>query len=116
MELLVRDLSKSYARKTALSQVNFKLSAGVYGLLGPNGAGKTTLLHLLSGILLPSEGKVQWNGREIQSLGKRYRRILGFQPQEAALYPNFTPREFLSYMAAVKGMRMDQQKLNRGLV
>ena len=55
---------------------------------------------------------MQWNGCDIRTLEREYRKILGFQPQEPALYPNFTPREFLAYIAAVKGMKLDRKKLN----
>ncbi|MBQ6678409.1 MAG: ATP-binding cassette domain-containing protein [Lachnospiraceae bacterium] len=111
-ELSVCELTKQYPKKTALSGVSFTLAPGIFGLLGPNGAGKTTLMHLISGILAPTGGTVQWNGCDIRTLEREYRKILGFQPQEPALYPNFTPREFLAYIAAVKGMKLDRKQLN----
>ena len=119
MELTVSDLSKVYMQrewkfslkalkkpklieKQALSGVSFSLSDGLYGLLGPNGAGKSTLMKIMAGILLPDGGKVAWNGEEILSLGRTYRRILGFMPQQQGLYSGFSGRRFLDYMCALK--------------
>lgn len=119
MELRISNLSKTYTlkkhrlsikaigkpkitKKAALSDVSFSLSEGFYGLLGPNGAGKSTLMKIVSGILLPDKGTVLWNGQEIISLGKKYRSILGFMPQQQGLYSGFTGKRFLDYICALK--------------
>lgn len=100
--LEVQNLSKSYKGKKALFPINFTLTAGVYALLGPNGAGKSTLINLLTDNLKPDTGCVLWNGQPISKLGRQYRRILGFMPQQQGLYDEFTGRRFLSYIAALK--------------
>lgn len=113
MELQVEKLSKQYKDKQALSDVSFTLTPGVYGLLGPNGAGKTTLVNIIAGILPATRGTVMWDGREIHGLGKKYREILGFQPQTPSLYRDFKAGEFLRYMAAVKGIRGSKVEIER---
>lgn len=102
--LEVQNLSKSYKGKQALSSVSFTLENGVYGLLGPNGAGKSTLINLLTDNLTPDSGSVLWEGQPISKLGRRYRDILGFMPQQQGIYDEFTGRRFLTYIAALKEM------------
>lgn len=112
MELTVEKLVKQYPKKRALDEVSFTLQEGVYGLLGPNGAGKTTLVNIIAGILQPTSGTVAWDGTDIRTLDWRYREILGFQPQMPSLYKTFRAREFLAYMAAVKGMKLSKKELD----
>lgn len=64
------------------------------GLLGPNGAGKTTLMNLMTGNLLPDEGCICLDGTDIQKLGIRYLKNIGFVPQQQNLYPTFTGKRF----------------------
>lgn len=97
-------ISKQYKEKKALEQVSLELENGIYGLLGPNGAGKSTLMNIITGNLKPSTGTVLWNHEDIQKLGKAYRSIIGYAPQQQGLYDTFTGRRFLAYMAALKGI------------
>ena len=112
MELLIENLTKQYPKKLALDHVSFSLNEGVYGLLGPNGAGKTTLVNIIAGILKPTDGRVLWDGKDIEVLDWRYRDVLGFQPQAPSLYKSFKAEEFLRYMAAVKGLKMSRKELD----
>ena len=112
MELLIENLTKQYPKKLALDHVSFSLNEGVYGLLGPNGAGKTTLVNIIAGILKPTDGRVLWDGEDIEALDWRYRDILGFQPQTPSLYKSFKADEFLRYMAAVKGLTLSRKELD----
>lgn len=105
MELRVENLTKVYGEKTALSGVSFTLERGVYGLLGPNGAGKSTLMQLITMNLKASSGEIYWNGIPIFASGAKFRSVLGYMPQEQAMYPSFTASEFLTYMAALHGMK-----------
>ncbi len=107
MELSVDRLTKQYGRKIAVDCVSAVLKPGVYGLLGENGAGKTTFMRMLCAILESTSGEVFLDGREIVSMGAEYRDILGYLPQEFGYYPNYTAREFLLYMAALKGISGD---------
>lgn len=107
MELRLENLSKYYSSKCAVDQVNLTLVPGLYGLLGANGAGKTTLMRMICGILKPTLGRIIFNGQPIAGLGEQYYSHLGYLPQDFGYYPDFTAREFMLYMAAVKGL--DQQ-------
>lgn len=111
----INGLTKIYAKSTAvfnrskntdavhaLDNVCFHLTPGLYGLLGPNGAGKSTLINIITGSLLPTSGSVQWCGQDIHTLGKDFRKILGYMPQQQGLYERYTGQEFLQYMAALK--------------
>lgn len=100
-------ISKEYKEKKALEKVSLELGNGIYGLLGPNGAGKSTLMNIITGNLKPSMGTVLWNQEDIQKLGKTYRNIIGYAPQQQGLYDTFTGRRFLAYMAALKGIRKE---------
>ena len=114
MELSVDRLTKHYGSKIAVDCVSVVLKPGVYGLLGENGAGKTTLMRMLCTILESTSGEVFWDGREVVSMGAEYRDILGYLPQEFGYYPNYTAREFLLYMAALKGIPRDTAKKRAG--
>lgn len=107
MELSIDRLTKQYGRKIAVDCVSAVLKPGVYGLLGENGAGKTTLMRMLCAILEPNSGEVFLDGREITAMGADYRDLLGYLPQDFGYYPNYTAREFLLYMAALKGIPRD---------
>lgn len=104
MELQLKHLAKQYGKKCAVDKITATLSPGVYGLLGANGAGKTTLMRMICGLLKPTSGAVCLNGKTIQDLGERYYANLGYMPQDFGFYPDFTAREFMQYMAAVKGI------------
>lgn len=114
--LEVRELSKQYGKsKRVLDHISLTLTDGVYGLLGPNGAGKSTLMNIITGNLLPEEGKILWDGQEIKKLGAGYRAVLGYAPQQQGLYEAFTGRRFLCYMATLKGIPKSEmkQEINR---
>jgi len=104
MNLTIESLSKTYSAKKALDGVSFSLTPGVYGLIGPNGAGKTTLMNIIAGNLHPSTGCVLYDGQDITALGNGFRNVLGYMPQQQALYPDFTAERFLYYIAALRGL------------
>lgn len=110
MELTLQQLSKSYdgGKTYALHDFTKTFHAGVYGLLGANGAGKSTLMNLMTQNLKPDSGSICWNGKEIGTMGKDYRTLLGYMPQQQNLYDNFTGEEFLWYMASLKGLKKKQ--------
>ena len=102
MELIIDRLSKQYKNKIAVDRISLTLHQGVYGLLGANGAGKTTLMRMLCGILRPTSGTVMFENMDVST--EDYRKELGYLPQDFGYYPNFTGRDFLMYMAVLKGM------------
>ncbi|MBO4808093.1 MAG: ABC transporter ATP-binding protein [Lachnospiraceae bacterium] len=102
MELVIDRLSKQYNNKIAVDRLSLKLKSGVVGLLGANGAGKTTLMRMICGILKPTGGTITFNGMDVSE--EMFRDALGYLPQDFGYYPNFTGKEFLLYMAALKGI------------
>ena len=110
MELQLQNLRKQYGAKCAVNNVSANLVPGVYGLLGANGAGKTTLMRMICGVLKPTSGSISLNGKTMEQLGEEYYTHLGYMPQDFGFYPDFTAREFMLYMAAVKGLNKRQAK------
>jgi ABC-2 type transport system ATP-binding protein len=105
MQLEVDDVSKRYrGGKRAVTNVTMRIGPGVLGLLGPNGAGKSSLMRIVATITRPTSGRVTWNGADIAARPDALRRVLGYLPQDFGVYPHLSAREFLSYLAAVKGM------------
>ena len=108
MELLLDNLCKDFGGNTAVAGITAVLEPGIYGLLGANGAGKTTLLRMICGVLKPTAGQVRLDGIPIDALGAAYRDKLGYLPQDFAGYPQYSARDFLLYMAVLKGMTRSQ--------
>ncbi len=106
----IKRLSKTYHKGahavTALNGIDLEIGAGMFGLLGPNGAGKTTLMRILAGIVNPTGGSVSVAGHDLGTeRGKQaVKATLGYLPQELGLYPDLSARQFVDYMAILKGM------------
>lgn len=112
MELVIDRLTRQYKNKIAVDRVSLRLHKGVYGLLGTNGAGKTTLLRMVCGILTPTGGTIALDGVDVTE--EEYRARLGYLPQDFGYYPEFTGRDFLLYMAALKGLSRAQARRRTG--
>ncbi len=108
MKLTVDRITKQYKNKIAVDRMSFELTQGVTGLLGANGAGKTTLMRMMCGILNPTSGEINADGIAVNT--ENYRALLGYLPQDFGYYPEFTAREFLEYMAALKGLEKKEAK------
>jgi ABC-2 type transport system ATP-binding protein len=104
MELTIERLSKRYGRHWALRELSLRIAPGLLGLVGPNGAGKTSLMRMIATLLEPTEGTISWNGQNIRTHGQAVRQALGYLPQDFGVYPEFTGRQFLRYLAAMKGL------------
>ena len=102
MELVLDRVSKQYQNIIAADRITLKLGIGVAGLLGANGAGKTTLMRMICGILKPTSGSISFDGTDVSE--ELYRDALGYLPQNFGYYPSFTGRDFLLYIAALKGL------------
>ena len=102
MELVLDRVSKQYQNIIAADRISLKLGIGVTGLLGANGAGKTTLMRMICGILKPTSGSISFDGTDVSE--ELYRDALGYLPQNFGYYPSFTGRDFLLYIAALKGL------------
>lgn len=108
MELKIKKLSKQFKDKTAVDDVSLTLTPGIWGLLGANGAGKTTLMRMLSGILKPAKGEIFYNGKDIHTMGEAYRDRLGYLPQEFGFFHDFTVKDYLEYVAALKDIPREE--------
>lgn len=104
MILSIEKLTKQYGNKIAVDRLTAGFGTGVYGLLGANGAGKTTLMRMLCGILMPTSGEVKLDGINNLEMGEAFREQLGYLPQDFGYYPDFKAREFMLYIAALKGL------------
>ena len=104
MELEMNNLTKKFGDFTAVKQLNLSMTRGVYGLLGKNGAGKTTFMRMLCTLLTPTEGNILCDGRDIFKMEGEYRKLLGYLPQDFGFYPEFTVRDYLLYIASIKGL------------
>lgn len=102
--LTVNNVSKNYGKSEILKNINIQFENGVYGILAPNGAGKTTLLKMIATLIMPSDGEILWQGTDIKALDEQYRDIIGYLPQKFGYYRNWTPIQYLTYLAALKGM------------
>ncbi|MCB6406360.1 MULTISPECIES: ABC transporter ATP-binding protein [Streptococcus] len=104
MELSLKNIKKEYGNKLILDCISVSLKPGLYGLLGSNGSGKTTLFRIICGLTKPTQGAVFFNGKNIVDQAEKFRDILGFLPQDFRYYPDFTARNFLLYIASLKGL------------
>ena len=104
MELGLKNIKKEYGNKLILDCISVSLKPGLYGLLGSNGSGKTTLFRIICGLTKPTQGAVFFNGKNIVDQAEKFRDILGFLPQDFRYYPDFTARNFLLYIASLKGL------------
>lgn len=105
MELEFHNLTKNFGDFTAVNNINLTMTNGVYGLLGVNGAGKTTLMRMLCTLLHPTSGSITYNGKDIFRMDGEYRKLLGYLPQDFGFYPEFSVRDYLLYIATIKGIR-----------
>lgn len=104
MELTTTNLKKQFKDKTAVDDVSLSLTPGIWGLLGANGAGKTTLMRMIVDILNPTSGKILYDGKDIHTMGEAYRNLFGFLPQDFGFFQDFTVKDYLEYVAALKAV------------
>ena len=99
------NVTKRFGDFTAVDNMNLRITNGVYGLLGVNGAGKTTLMRMICTLLTPTSGQILCDGKDILKMEGEYRNLLGYLPQEFGFYPEFSVKDYLLYIACVKGVR-----------
>lgn len=105
MELKLNNVTKSFGKFIAVDSLDITMKTGVYGLLGVNGAGKTTLMRMLCALIHPTSGNITCNGEDIFKMDGEYRKLLGYLPQDFGFYPEFTVKDYLMYIASIKGIR-----------
>lgn len=108
--LELKNLTKRYGSYPALDHVCITFTQGIYGILGANGAGKSTMMNLLTDNIPRTDGQILFNGTDILKLGKDFRRVLGYMPQQQGCYEHMTAQTFLSYMADLKAIPKKQAK------
>lgn len=101
----VRELTKRYAKYTAVNDVSFQVARGeIVGLLGPNGAGKSTILRILSGFMPATSGTVRIAGFDVFHEADEVRRRIGYMPENNPLHTEMRVREYLKFRARLKGL------------
>jgi gliding motility-associated transport system ATP-binding protein len=101
----VQHVTKRYGRVTAVDDVSFRVEPGeILGFLGPNGAGKTTTMRILTGYMPASEGRVTVAGFDVFTHALDAKRRTGYLPETPPLYPDMTVREYLDFVARIKGV------------
>ena len=100
----ISNLSKFFGDKAAVDNVSLKIEKGqIVALLGPNGAGKSTLMNMICGYLAPSAGSIRVLGQDVSENSLKVRENIGFLLEGAPLYPDLSVRQFLNYMAELRG-------------
>lgn len=106
-----KKLTKNYEKIRALRGIDLFVEKGVFGLLGPNGAGKTTFIRIIGTVLPPTSGEAKVFGYDVVRQRVQIRKMLGYLPQDFGAYPKLTGREYLAYIAALKGIRRPQKQI-----
>ncbi len=102
----IHDIVKKYGDRVAVNKVSFCVREGeIFGLLGPNGAGKTTTISILAALLFPDEGQVVIGGYDLGQETSRIKPLIGFVPQELALYPTLSAWDNLAFFGRIYGLR-----------
>ena len=103
--ITVESLTKRFGQHLAVDSVSFSLSEGeAMGLLGPNGAGKTTIMRMITGYLPPTDGRVLIKGIEMYDQPYEVKKLIGYLPEHPPLYLDMTVREYLQFVAEIKGL------------
>ena len=107
----VQHITKRYGRVTAVDDVSFRVERGeILGFLGPNGAGKTTTMRILTGYMPPTEGKATVAGHDVFTHPIEAKRRTGYLPETPPLYPDMTVREYLDFVAKIKGVPSKERR------
>ena len=108
----VEHLTKRYGSHTAVDDISFTVEDGcIYGLLGPNGAGKSTTMNILTGYLSATDGTVTIHGHDIAEEPAAAKACIGYLPEQPPLYQDMTVREYLLFVAELKGTRKKADRI-----
>ena len=107
----IENVTKKYGNFTAVNNLSFKIEEGeIVGFLGPNGAGKSTTMNMITGFIEPSSGRILVDGNDISKKPKKAKKQIGYMPEGVPLYNNLTVKEFVTYMAELKGVNSKEVK------
>ena len=114
----VKNLVKQYGDHLAVHDLSFTVEDGqIYGFLGPNGAGKSTTMNIITGCLAATQGTVSIDGHDIYKDARAAKQCIGYLPEQPPLYPDMTPKEYLLFVAQVKGVAKAERAENvRGVM
>ena len=103
--ILARALKKQYAKQVVLKGIDLSVQPGeLIGYIGPNGAGKSTTIKILCGLIPDFEGDATLFGLDVRQHAVEIKRRIGYIPENAALYENLTPLEYLSFVGQLHGI------------
>src|ERR1700731_773712 len=103
--ITVKELTKRYARNTAVDHISFEVAKGqIVGFLGPNGAGKTTTMRMLTGFLSPTSGGATVAGYDVLEQPLEVKKRIGYLPESPPLYPEMEVHEYLTFVGRLKGI------------
>ena len=106
----VEGLSKIYGEHIAVDDISFEVKEGhIYGFLGPNGAGKSTTMNIITGYISPSAGTVEVNGYGLGKDTLKAKKSIGYLPEIPPLYPDMNVKEYLTFVAKIKGVEKDKR-------
>lgn len=112
MMISIKNIEKKYGSVKRLDCVSLDVQEGeIFGLLGENGAGKSTLISILATVLKPSAGSVTINGIDIKDGKKKIRQMIGYVPQEIALWEDFTVKENFYYWSKFANVKPTEDRL-----
>jgi ABC-2 type transport system ATP-binding protein len=111
LSIKANNLTKEFGTSKALDNINLEIKSGqVFGILGPNGSGKTTFLKIIAGVLESTSGSVFINELNTSKDRDLVKKIVGYVPETPTLYESLTPREFLNFVASVRGINENKFK------
>ena len=109
----VESVTKKYGQRTAVDHLDFLVNKGeILGFLGPNGAGKSTTMNIITGYLSATEGSVKLDGHDILEEPQEVKRQIGYMPEQPPLYVDMTVRDYLSFVADIKGVPRARRREN----
>ena len=107
----VENITKKYGSFIAVDNINFEIDEGeIVGFLGPNGAGKSTTMNMITGFIEPTSGRIIVDGYDISKKPRKAKRQIGYMPEGVPLYSDLTVKEFVTYMAELKGVPKKEKK------
>ena len=107
----VEGLSKIYGEHIAVDDISFEVKEGhIYGFLGPNGAGKSTTMNIITGYISPSAGTVEVNGYLMGRDTLKAKKSIGYLPEIPPLYPDMNVKEYLTFVAKIKGIAKSERE------
>lgn len=104
MEIIIRNLDKSYGNTKVIDGISCTMTRGIYGVLGRNGAGKTTLFRMIAGLIKKSSGEILFMEGEKSLQAKNADNLIGYLPQDFGMYPDFTVLDIMEEISILRSI------------